>query len=318
MLVVGTEGAVPSETVVIPAATALQAADVPDGRRRHLGRHDRRPGARRSASQPVRDSDLAAHGVDGRRPRPARGTDHRRARDVRPLPRPADGRGTTATDPTPNPSRIRSTRDPGRDGGPGRRLAAAGLVAVVVALSALSVFAAAAAAGAATPRTGRVLIISLPDVEWADFSEASHRPISTGCSSSRPSAPWSPTASTARRRSPSGYVTMGAGAARDRQRFDRRPGLRRRRGLRARPGRRGVHHPHRHPARRRTRVHADHRDHRDQRRRALRRRGRASSATSSPAPASPASVIANGDGSDPSTPETAVLAVAARARSRRS
>jgi len=88
------------------------------------------------------------------------------------------------------------------------RFAAAGLVAVVVGLT---VLASALGAGAATPRTGRVLVISLPNVEWADFSDA-HTPnldrlfarsaigamVTNGVDRPTPL--------------PSGYVTMGAGA----------------------------------------------------------------------------------------------------------
>ena len=184
----------------IPVATTLQAADVPtvvadvwvdttDG-----------PG-RAEAVQPVRDSDLArtVSTVDDLDQPEGPATVVLAMSG--PLPHPADGRGTTATAPTPNPSRIRSTRDPMARRRARRRLAAAGLVAVVVVLSVLSVFVAAVAAGAATPRTGRVLIISLPERRVGRLRRGAARPTSTGCSSSRPSAPWSPTGSTARRRS---------------------------------------------------------------------------------------------------------------------
>ena len=89
-----------------------------------------------------------------------------------------------------------------------RRIAAAGLVAVVAGITVLAFV---ARAGAATPRTGRVLVISLPNTEWADFDHA-HTPnldrlfersaigamVTNGVDRPTPL--------------PSGYVTFGAGA----------------------------------------------------------------------------------------------------------
>ena len=89
-----------------------------------------------------------------------------------------------------------------------RRAAAAGLAAAVVLLT---VLAATTGAGAATPRPGRVLLLSLPNVEWADVTEARTPNLDRLFAASAIGAMMTngvdrPTSLT------SGYVTMGAGA----------------------------------------------------------------------------------------------------------
>ena len=91
----------------------------------------------------------------------------------------------------------------------GRRLAAAGLVAAVVLLS--WVAGAVATAAAASPRTARVLLISLPSTEWADFDHARTPNLDrlfaeSSVGSMVTNGVDRPTSL------PSGYVTMGAGA----------------------------------------------------------------------------------------------------------
>ena len=98
------EADVPSENVVLPAATALsQAADVPLVVADVWVELDRRPGARRRV-QPIRDSEPRPHDLDRRRPRPRRGPDHGDAGAVRPLPASRRWSATTATGPTPHRS----------------------------------------------------------------------------------------------------------------------------------------------------------------------------------------------------------------------
>jgi len=92
--------------------------------------------------------------------------------------------------------------------GSGRRVGAAALVAVVVGLVLL---AAAPRAGAATPKQGRVLILSLPATEWADFDHADTPNLDRLFTQSAIGAMVTngverPTTT------PSGYVTLGAGA----------------------------------------------------------------------------------------------------------
>ena len=311
----------PPDLVVVPAATALHGgrlplvvagvwADVTDGP------------DRADAVQPIRDSELASHGLDRRRPRPGRGPDHRRAGDVRPLPHAAGRRATTATDPTratpPGPGqRVIRARAGGR--GAAGALAAATRRASSSCSRALGARAGGRGARARPrPRTGR----------GADHLAARHRvgrlragvarPTSTRLFE-QPAVGGMVTNGVDRPTPlPSGYVTARRRRAGGRQRCDRRPGLRRRRGLRARPGRRGVHHPHRHPG-----------------------AATGSCTCRSPTPSRPTTrsstapspgllgdelagagiaraVIANGDGTDPSTPETRVVAVATRRGRRRS
>jgi hypothetical protein len=91
----------------------------------------------------------------------------------------------------------------------GRRSAASSLAVAIVALVGLTALA--GPASAATPKNRRVLIVSLPNTEWADFEPASTPNLDKLFASSavgamvtngvdRPTPP------------PSGYVTMGAGA----------------------------------------------------------------------------------------------------------
>ncbi len=89
-----------------------------------------------------------------------------------------------------------------------RRVGASALVAVVVGLVALV---AAAPAGAATPARGRVLVISLPATEWADFDHATTPNLDRLFAQSAVGGMVTngvdrPTSLT------SGYVTLGAGA----------------------------------------------------------------------------------------------------------
>ena len=73
----------------------------------------------------------------------------------------------------------------------GVRAAAGALAAVVGAVVLLAgvLGTTAGPAGAATPKAGRVLIVSLPDTEWADFEHAS-TPTSIACSRRPRSGGW--------------------------------------------------------------------------------------------------------------------------------
>jgi hypothetical protein len=93
--------------------------------------------------------------------------------------------------------------------GQGARAAAGALVAAVVAVVALA--ATTGAALAASPKSGRVLIVSLPDTEWADFEQAATPNLDRLFEAAAVGAMVTngvdrPTPL------PSGYVTVGAGA----------------------------------------------------------------------------------------------------------
>ncbi len=222
-LVVGNEGSIPPGDVAMPLASALHSAEVPTVVAERVGGDHRRARPRRRGPADPRQRPRR-HRVDGRRPRPAPGPDHRGARDGGPLPRAEAGRRA-----------LRLRRQHQAAPGPGQRrepigvagrVGASALVAVVVGLVALV---AAAPAGAATPARGpgaRHLAARPPS---GPTSTTRRRRTSTDCSRSRPSVRMvtngvdRPTSLT------SGYVTAGRRGPGGRERLDRRPGLRRRR-----------------------------------------------------------------------------------------
>ena len=216
----------------MPLASALHSAEVPTVVAGVWVETTDGP-AHADAVQPIRDSDLAAHRVDGRRPRPAPGPDHRGARDGGPLPALSDRRA------------LRLRRQHQAAPGPGQRV---------------------------SPRGWRHVARPRWSPSWSDWSPsprprppARPRPHGAGCSSSRCPRPSGrlrprhdaeprPTVRAFGRRRHGHERRRSSDVAHERlrhpgrrhagggERLDRRPGLRGRRAVRARRRRRRVHH----------------------------------------------------------------------------